>query len=323
VIERFPFPFTSGTFKYSTNVEPALRKVITAAGAWGGTVIDVGPHSYRDELTLRRRILTDDPGRCAVLPHMRPAAWDVLLYVLGELAADHPDVMKFERDGTRCHWRNDLLGVEERFAVGDEDSLPVGEPLRFAGEQVQEDLVLLDQREDALWVDAGLVTFAADWSLEFDVGMAFQEIHGPVPPSVHEQGVFTRAEQFIMRLPYGQAYRRTNWSMTAGHTLDTSTENAPSWTPERERMIAEIALDPDRLGERLHLRVEVQHVVRLAPSGAVLFLIRTHLLALRELARVPQWRRDFASVLAGLPDDVADYKGLTRYRQAAVEWLRA
>ncbi|MFD0856025.1 DUF3445 domain-containing protein, partial [Actinomadura adrarensis] len=245
--EHFPFPFTSGAFRYSTNVEPAPRLVTTAAGTWGGTVIDVGTATYRDELALRSRILADDPSRCVVLPHMRPAAWDALLYVLSELAADHPDVMKFDRDGARCHWRNDLLNIERHFTVGDDDSIPPGGPLRFAGEQAQEDLVLLDQREGELWADAGFVTFAADWSLAFDVGMAFQEIHGPVPPSVHEEGVFTRAEQFIMRLPAGQAYRRLNWSMTAGHTLDTSTESAPSWTPERERMIAEAPADPATL----------------------------------------------------------------------------
>ncbi|GLZ08830.1 hypothetical protein Acsp03_62960 [Actinomadura sp. NBRC 104412] len=317
-VERFPFPFTSGTFRYSTNVEPAPRPVTTAAGSWGGTVVDVGD-SYRDELELRGRILRADPSRCTVLPHMWPACWDALLYLLGELAADHPEAMAFERDGRKCRWRNDLLGVEKTFTIGDRDSLPGG-PLRFAGEQVQEDLVLLDQREDELWADAGLVTFAADWSLAFDVGMAFQDVHGPVPPRVHEEGVFTRAERFLMRLQPGQAYRRTNWSMTAGHRLDTSTENAPAWTPERERMIAEA---PDGLPERLHLRVEVQHVVRLAPSGAVLFLIRTYLLSLRDLARVPQWRRDLASVLDDLPEDVADYKGLTRFRRAAVDYLRA
>jgi hypothetical protein len=317
-IERFPFPFTSGTFRYSTNVEPAPRLVTTAAGSWGGTVIDVDD-SYRDELELRARIIKADSSRCTVLPHMRPAAWDTLVYVLGQLAADLPEVMEFERDGASCHWRNDLLGVEKTFTIGNEESLPEG-PLRFAGEQVQEDLVLLDQREDELWADAGLVTFAADWSLNFDVGMAFQDVHGPVPPRVHEEGIFTRAERFIMRLQPGQAYRRTNWSMTAGHRLDTSTENAPSWTPERRRMIAEA---PDGLAERLHLRVEVQHLVRLAPSGAVLFLIRTYLLSLQDLALVPQWRHRFASVLDDLPDDVADYKGLTRFRQAAVDYLRA
>ena len=56
------------------------------------------------------------------------------------------------------------------FTVGDDSSLPEG-PLRFLGSQIQDDIILLDVREGTLWLDAGLVTFAADWSFGFDVGM--------------------------------------------------------------------------------------------------------------------------------------------------------
>lgn len=57
------------------------------------------------------------------------------------------------------------------------------EPLAYITTQVQEDIALLDQRNEQLYVDAGVVTFAADWSFGFDVGMSFLEIHGPVPGS--------------------------------------------------------------------------------------------------------------------------------------------
>ncbi|WP_206061176.1 heme-dependent oxidative N-demethylase family protein [Nonomuraea basaltis] len=317
-ITRFPFPFPADTYRYSTNVEPARRFVTTAAGAWGDRIIEVDRH-YRAELSERDRVLAADPTRCTVLPHMRPAAWDALLMVLGELAADHPDVMELsDEGGGRLRWRNDLLGVEQSFTVGDDDSIPGG-PLRFAGTQAQEDLVLLDQREGALWADAGLVTFAADWSLAFDVGMPFLEVHGPVP-RVHANGVITRAQQFLMRLGTGQEYRRTNWTMTVDRRLDTSTETYPEWGRDRRLVTAG---DPGELGDRLHLRVEVQHLIRLAPSGAILFLIRTYLLSLADLATVPEWRRRFAAVLAELPDDLVDYKGLTRFRSATIRWLRS
>ena len=32
-----------------------------------------------------------------------------------------------------------------------------------------------------LWLDAGMVTTQADWSLDFDLGMNFLEWHAPVP----------------------------------------------------------------------------------------------------------------------------------------------
>jgi hypothetical protein len=289
--------------------------VATAAGSWGEQVIDVDA-DYAAELALRREVLDRDPTRCQQLPHMRVAGWDALTTLLPELAAARPDAMSLARDGDRWTWRNGLLGTTTTFTVGDDDSVPGG-PLALLGSQVQEDVVLLDQREGSLWADAGLVTFAADWSMGFDVGMRFLEVHGPVP-RVHEAGVVQRAQQFLMRLQPGQEFRRTNWTMTVDRRLDSSTETYPEWARDRRL----VATDP-ALPDRLHLRVEVQHLIRLGVSDAVCFLIRTHLLSLRELATVPPWRQRLAAVLTELPEDMADYKGLTRYRRAAAAWLSA
>ena len=312
-VARFPFPFPADSYRYATNVEPARRPVVTAAGVWGEHVLDVDDE-YAAELALRREVLAADPTRCQQLPHMRVAAWDAVTTLLPELAAIRPDVMSLQRRGDRWHWRNDLLGTSSSFVVGDDDSLPGG-PLAFLGSQIQEDVVLLDQREGSLWADAGLVTFTADWSLGFDVGMRFLEVHGPVP-RVHEAGVVQRAEQFLMRLQPGEEYRRTNWTMTVDRRLDTSTETYPEWGRDRR-----LVVDDPALPDRLHLRVEVQHLLRLGVSDAICFLIRTHLLSLREVAAVPEWRRRSAVVLAELPDDMAEYKGINRYRSAAVAWL--
>jgi dimethylamine monooxygenase subunit A len=261
-------------------------------------------------------VLARDPSRVQLLPHMRPAAWDALLTLLRELAAQHPEMTLVE--GPECRWRNEILGVDQRFTVGDEDSLPGG-PLGFLNGQLQEDVVLLDQREDALWVDAGAVTFASDWSLGFVTGMRFADVHRLVPARVHDAGVLTRAERFLLRLEPGAEYRRLNWTLCVDRRLDLATEVRSEWAPVR----AAVATAPlAELGRRVHLRVELQHLVRLGASGAVLFLIRTHLLSLDELAAVPAWRERVGRVLAALPDDVADYKGLTGFRHRVVEWCR-
>ncbi|MFF5011396.1 DUF3445 domain-containing protein [Streptomyces phaeochromogenes] len=317
-ITGFPFPFRTDTYRYSTNVEAARSPVATEAGGWGSGILDVDDE-YAAELAARERILAADPSRLTVLPHMRPACWDALRTLLRELADLHPDAMELRRDGNhgdRFVWRNDLLGIEQRFRDGDDDSLPRG-PLGFLGSQIQDDIVLLDQRDGSLWADAGLVTFAADWSLRFDVGMRFLEVHGPVP-RVHEEGIISRAERFLMRLEPGQEYRRTNWTMSVDRRLDQSTETYPEWGRDR-RLVA--GAPADELANRLQLRVEVQHLIRLGASGAVLFLIRTYMLSLAELAQVPAWRARFGRVLAELPEDMAEYKGLTRFRRAAADWL--
>lgn len=313
-ISAFPFPFPSDEYRYSTNIEPAGRATRTAAGSWGGQVLHVDEY-YASDSTECANLLAADPARHQELAHMRPACWDAMLYVMRELQNTQPQSFRLDRvDADRWRWCNSLLGLEQEFAYGDETTLPA-DPLRYIAPQVQDDLVLLDEREGTLWADAGVVTAAADWSMRFDLGMSFLEIHGPVP-RIHPERVISRAHQFLLRLAPSEAFRRTNWTMTVGRRLDTATETYPEWGPERR-----LVVDED-LGARLHLRVEVQHLVRLPSSGAVLFLIRTYLLSLEDVARVPAWRDRLAAVLEELPQDMVDYKGLTRYRGAAAAWLR-
>ncbi len=314
---NFPFPFPHDAYRYSTNVEPAARPVTTPLGQWGHTVVMIDS-DYTDELAERARILATDPSRHAVLPHMRPAAWDACLTLLRELSTAFPGQCALTplSDG-RWKWTNALLEIEETFTYGDDSTLPE-EPLRWVAGQVQEDIVLLDQR-DQLYGDAGVVTFAADWSFGFDVGMSFLEIHGPVP-RIHSEKVITRAHEFLKRLQPHEPYRRTNWTLTIGHRLDVSTERYPDWGPDRE-MIQQV--DDDTFGRLVHLRVEVQHLIRLANSGAVMFLIRTYLMPFEELAAIEPWRTRTAAVLSELPSDMASYKGIDKYRERASAWLRA
>ena len=44
-----------------------------------------------------------------------------------------------------------------------------------------------------------ILTFGADWSLDFDIGMDFMEWHALVPRA-HEMGVFDRALKFMLSL---------------------------------------------------------------------------------------------------------------------------
>jgi hypothetical protein len=317
LIRGFPFPFVEDRYRYSTNVEQARTPVRTPAGQWGTGVVDVDGE-YQRELAERAEILAADLTRNVVLPHMRAAAWDALLTLMRELSAVYPASMRLSRntDGS-WHWMNHLLDEDVVFTYGDESTLP-DEPLRYISRQVQEDIVLLNQRNDALFADAGVVTFAADWSLGFDVGMSFLEVHGPVP-RIGQEGILTRAHEFLKRLQPHQPYRRTNWSMTIGRRLDVSTERYPEWGPDREWIQT---VDDDTFGAVVHLRVEVQHLIRLPHAGAIMFLIRTYLLPLEQLATVEEWRVRAAGALAELPQDMADYKGIIKYKDRAASWLR-
>jgi len=316
-LSDFPFPLTKDAYAYTANLEPGGVRRETAAGAWGETITRAGP-DYEQLIEERARILKQDPGRLIRDPALAPAGWDTLRYLMRRLAADYPADFEYAEAAGRARWVNHRLGTSADFTLGDPATLPCG-PLEFIGRQVVEDLVLLDEREGQLYVDAGLVTFASGWSFPFVAGSTFQEIHGPVPRA-NAAGVFTRAEAFLLRLPPGAAYRRVNWAFQPYRVLDHSMDAAGDWMPPAARFLGE-ATDDD-IARHVYLRVELQHLIRLETSAAVLFLIDTRFLALADLARVPAWAARLCAVLADLPDDVAEYKGLGELRPRVIDCLR-
>jgi hypothetical protein len=128
-------------------------------------------------------------------------------------------------------------------------------------------------------------------------------------------GVFDRALKFLLDLRLNKPVRRLNWTMTVNPRLDTSPESYHRWGPDRATVTAQNA------GDKVHLRVELQGLWRLPRSNGIVFSVRCYLLSLRELATIPKWARRVHRVLRDLHPALVDYKGLTRYRDAAVEYL--
>jgi len=334
-LRDFPFPLAKEAYRYSANLQPGGQRQVTEAGSWGEAITRVGP-DYEDFIAERARILAMDPGRLIEVPYLRAAEWDTLLYLMRHLAKEHPTDFELteptepteqteqteqtEHGRPQMRWVNRRLGITQDFTPGDPATLPAGQgPLEFIGRQVVEDLVLLDQREGHLHADAGLVTFASGWSFPFVAGMSFLAIHGPVPRA-NPDGVFHRAEMFLMRLAPGEAYRRVNWTFQFGRLLDKSLDDTAPWMRETERVLTEVP--ESELAENVYLRVELQHLVRLETSAAILFLIDTRFLSLADLATVPEWTARAIAVLTELPQDMADYKGLADLRERVIDCLR-
>ena len=120
-IERFPFPFPEDAYRYSVNIEPH-------AGGPPGSVyehwFDIDEH-YLSEVEERRIVLGRDPSRCAVLPHMRLAAWDTLEMLMEHFASDYPAHFALHKQGPQWTWINHPLEIEQAFRFGDDDSLPL------------------------------------------------------------------------------------------------------------------------------------------------------------------------------------------------------
>jgi dimethylamine monooxygenase subunit A len=308
-IRRFPFPFHQDEYMYSVNMEPHT------AGAVGSVFehpFDIDEH-YIAECRDRAITLERDPGRCASLPHMMDAEWDTLELIMESLSRSYPEQFTLQKDGTRWTWINRPLDLRQSFTFGDAATLPCP-PFEYITRQTQGDFVIMDQRENNLFADAGMITSQADWSLAFDIGMSFMEWHGPVPLA-HELGVFERALKYLLMLQQGRPVRRLNWTMTINPRLDTAPETYPEWGQDRA------SVTPENVGEKVHLRVELQTLFRLPRSNGMLFSIRCYLASMNDLATYPRWPARLHRVLKTLPNELIEYKGITRYRETVTEWL--
>lgn len=308
-IARFPFPFDRDSYMYSVNIE---QHPGGPAGSPFQFSFDVDEH-YVSEMRDRAITLAEDPLRCQSLPHMELAGWDLLELIMESKAREYPDLFELHKDGDRWHWINRPLGIEQRFTFLDPTTLPYG-PMEYITRQAQGDFAVLHERDGNLWMDAGMVTSQADWSLDFDVGMNFFEWHAPVPKA-GKMGVFDKALKFLLAIQQGQSYRRLNWTMTVNPRLDTSPENYHKWGPEKR------TITPENVGQKQFLRVELQTFWRLPRSNAIVFPIRCYLASLDDLATVPKWGRRLHRVLRDLDPDLADYKGFAVNRDVIVAHL--
>lgn len=73
--------------------------------------------------------------------------------------------------------------------------------------------------------------------------------------------------------------------------------------------------------DMIQLRTERQTLRRLPKSGAIIFTIRTYLTPIVELGKEPGIPGRLASALRSWPDDVADYKGRTRYFDVLAQYM--
>ena len=227
-IRRFPFPFHEDSYMYAVNIEPHV------AGAEGQRARE--PDRRRRALRLRDAGPRAGAGRGpAALPVA--AAHDAGRLGPARTADDRAGAGLSRAFHAAPATATAGTGSTGRSASttaspsATSSTLPYG-PMEYITRQSQGDFCILDQRDGNLWMDAGMVTTQADWSLDFDIGMNFFEWHAPVPLA-HEKGIFTRALKFLTNIQQGKPARRLNWTMTINPRLDTSPENYHKWGPDR------------------------------------------------------------------------------------------
>jgi hypothetical protein len=298
---RFPFPLEEDQYLYSNNLKP-LEPVC---------FIQVTTN-YFDEIAEKRQLLAAHPERCFhALPGTLSAQWEVVDAVTHQLVEHYPDYFALEKRDDEWTFRNLLLHETDRFRFGDESTLPL-QPLDWIGRHVQEDLLIMVQRDDDIYLEAGQLCFPSAWSLTFDLGMSFQEIHRPVPwsPELAE-----KIRRFLLRVEAGKPWTRLNWTLQVGRRLHIPLETFDEWGQARYHVT------PKDVAHEVHFRVEEQCVLRLPGSNALLFSIHTYLKSLADICEHPDWARRLHSVLVTLPEQVVEYKGLSAYRELVIDYL--
>ncbi|MCA0988589.1 heme-dependent oxidative N-demethylase family protein [Guptibacillus algicola] len=301
--KEFPFPFTKDSYAYSNNsilLDPARSVAVSS--------------HYIEEVKLKRNLLNQNHERCfRALPLSLEAQWEVLLLVFKELSTCEPQYFTLEQRGNAYQFTNHLLREVESFSFKDSSSIEV-EPLDLAGRHVQEDLIIMGDRHDGLFLEAGQLCFPSNWSLTFVLGMEFKAIHTPVP-GITDNRFIEKVERFITRIRPNSAWERKNWSVTITNKLDTPLETYSDWGKLRYNVTEANA------GELVNLRVEVQRLYRLPVTNDILFSIHTYLLPLNELISNDEWLKKFYTNVKTLPKEIADYKGISLYKRELMTFL--
>jgi hypothetical protein len=217
--------------------------------------------AYRDRLIASRfeEDGTVNDNVVSLKPHVEQAERDLLNAVLTAIEGD-----PLYRRRNNIVYRPDGVGVnlvEER-------------PLIAAARLAQEDFLILEKgpipekEHDGFVLTSGVLCFPASWTLRQKVGRGLMGIHQPVER--YDANMGARVERVLTALQPGKAVWRAN----------VLCYNDPNLYQPR----LEIEKRPFDSSKPLWVRVEKQSLLRLAPSGAIVFSIHTWLVPIERLS---------------------------------------
>jgi hypothetical protein len=287
------FPFEDDTFKMVMGV-----KALNDNG-----LIEVDHESYRDEVALKDKLLSDDYDQYfQAPPETESSQWEVVELLLQDMASHYPHYFELAIDGNRWIWRNRLLDDETCFILGESDSLLLP-PLDWLGRQVQEDLLILSGASaDGMRLVAGQLCFPNAWCLDDKMGKSFLGIHHEVPLFAEYLG---RSSNLLLeRLKPGRPVWRVNWSIKATPRLN----HIPRFFYEAQQAYQNFTVE--NIGERSFLRIERQTLSRLPGTSDILFTIHTYQAPMMTVVENVDYARRIANVVQTMPEELLIYKGM-------------
>lgn len=277
------------------------------------TLVEID-ENYRNEITLKRRLLKEDPAYYFMaLVESNAAQWDVVEKVINELVRHDPDRFSIEKNELRWTFTNKRLNESHSFTFGDASTLPYA-PLDWIGRHVQEDLIILNEKGEVV---AGQLCFPSGWAMEEKIGKQFIEVHAPLPAVTNP--MIETANRFIAHLPVGKSFMRNNWGFRYGDQLDLSSKYSATYRAKLEADAP--SFSHEDVAEKIFLRVEHQTLTRLQNSGYVLFTIHTYHHSVKEVVSDAVRAQTLLSFLQGTPAELIDYKVMTPMYPQLISYL--
>lgn len=234
-------------------------------------------------------------------PDTLAAQQEVLDLLEDYLPKHHPDVY-------RSHGRQ-MKVVPAKREVSLQD--PEKPPLEIAAGLIQDDLVIMRQRQKGYELVAASVCFPSSWMLSEKFGRSLEDIHKPVPG--YEGKMARRMNLIFDRLPQDQIVWRSNWSIYDSDSLPIFKSHA-----EFSHLNDEVNFDG------VVMRVERQTLRRLPKSGDLLFTIMIYIDPLRQLRAHPDCQtlaNSLKAQLLALNADELGYKSLNRRQTQLADYL--
>ncbi|MCU1395489.1 MAG: uncharacterized protein JWM34_3917 [Ilumatobacteraceae bacterium] len=240
------------------------------------------------ELALRRRLLSERPDDVfACLPAAEDAAVEVLELVRG--------------------WT-----VERGLTSTDEPTIGHLHPLAAAGLLVQDDLCIMNKRDDEWRLDGAMLCFPAVWRLQEKLGRGMSAIHEPIG---HYDELESRVDRFFDRMRVGQPIWRRNLSLKPTHSL---------FLPISKTSTSSASIDVASDGSPYWIRSERQTLTKLAGSGAILFAIRTQIAPVSVLLRRPDIARGIVTMYSSWDAEMNAFKMAdSNIADTLLPWLAA
>lgn len=182
-----------------------------------------------------------------------------------------------------------------------------GAGLAHVASSISEDVCVMS-RNSGQWQLVGVaVYFPSHWSPLTKLGGGLDAIHSPVPDYSRIAGATEQA--FDRVAATGGVWERFNWTLAPDDEL-CHTSPATSGVGVTEAPAT---------AEDLWLRVERQTLAALT-RDLVVFLIRTFLTPLPELVEAE--RQALNEAIAGVSDELAEYRSWLGYREAVSRWVQ-